>query len=107
MRVFLDVSFIGADGFQKGCIFLSGNYDCRLVKKVIKPAKYHLYHRKDETTLRSLLCCCFIAGRKCSLTFTIENQRERQKKAKKGKFLKGLVIDFTLCFKKKLFSRKV
>ena len=38
MRVFLDVSFIGADGFQKGCIFLSGNYDCRLVKKVIKPA---------------------------------------------------------------------
>lgn len=25
-------------GFQKGYIFLSGNYDCRLVKKVIKPA---------------------------------------------------------------------
>ena len=38
MTMFLDVSFIEADGFQKGYIFLSGNYDCRLVKKVIKPA---------------------------------------------------------------------
>ena len=62
-----------------------------------------------QLKMHPAVCCAvvFFAGRECSLTFTIENQRERQKKAKKGKFLKGPVVDFTLCLKKKPFSRKV
>ena len=47
MRVFLDVSLIGADGFQKDYIFFKWKLRLSARKKSYK----HLYHWKDETTL--------------------------------------------------------